>query len=109
MSQTKLKIIYYIYNTTVFLGTNIVYVDPEVGRFQDSTSDEILTSHSINSRSSCLLCERNIVDATLFFSSTIADYQMLDSGISYNYSYWASQCKGRYRRFTKSMCADEFM
>ena len=45
--------------------------------------------------SSCLVCEENTENATLYFASTSSDYQLLDtegSRISYNYSYWASRC-----------------
>ena len=75
-------------------GTYLIYVDTARGRFSNSTSDKILVGDKRNSRSSSLLCEENTVNAKFFFSSPSAYYQILESEMEYNYSYWASRCAG---------------
>ena len=58
------------------------------------------------SRPSCLLCEENLVNATLEFSSPTKEYTLLDSegsGIGYNYSYWASRCAGNFFTFLQGI------
>ena len=43
----------------------------------------------------CQICEADVIEETLEFSSTTSDYQLLtvDSG-GYLYHYWASRCRG---------------
>ena len=77
----------------LFLGRYFVLLQKRV----DPTNVAILRGVPRNTRTTCLLCEENIVNATFAFSSPNTDYQLLDSegsGIGHNYSFWASRCAG---------------